>query len=209
MSPEPLVKSEDVTAAMPRPLTSNESGRMDVLIASASAAVRGFCRRDFAASTSTIRVKPLGDMAKLPNAPVTGIVEVKRVNFDGSTTAFAGWLWDGGQELHGLACIGSPMINAPEIWTEDPYTPMVEITYEHGYAEVPQVISDVVVGMIVRVLLAPSAVEGIRSETTGPYSYQSATPSPGVLPKLSDDDKQRLREAGYASSRSYTTVALR
>ena len=71
----------------------------------------------------------------MPNPPITAVTSVKRVNFDGTLTAFAGWVWDGGVTLYGMAIIGSPMINAPEAWADNWYTPLVEVTYSHGDAE--------------------------------------------------------------------------
>lgn len=215
MSLDPLVSVDAFTAAFPRDLTDSEQGRLDYLLGAASNAVRAFCRRDFTATSSTLRIKPLGDKAILPNPPVTGITSVKRINFDGSTTVFAGWLWDGGVTLYGLACIGSPMINAPEIWLDDDYTPMVEVTYTHGEEAIPPAVTDRVIAMVARVLQQPdgvNAVEGATgsSDTVGPFNHNvnfTGAPLPGIVPQLSERDKQILRDAGV-TARVNRTVQL-
>lgn len=207
---DPLVTLGTFVAAVGRPLTADELPRLTYLLTSASNAVRSYCRRDFTSGSSTMRIKPIGDMVKLPNAPVTGITSVYRVNFNGSLTGFAGWAWDGGQTVFGMGGIGAPMINAPEDWFDEEYVPFVEITYTHGGDVAPPVALDVVIAMVARVLNAPSAIEGMTSQTAGPFAVgmgaNSATP--GVTPKLSDEDKQRLRDAGLTAGRGNTTVAL-
>lgn len=211
---DPLVSVDDFTSAFPRTLDEDETARLANLLGSASAAVRSFCRRDFTAASSTIRVKPLGDKAILPNPPITAITSVKRVNFDGTTTAFVGWAWDGGVTLYGMGIALSPMINAPELWN-DGYTPLVEITYSHGDDEVPPVIADVVIAMVARVLNQPdgaSAMDGVTTvtDTTGPLSHSAGfgqNALPGIVPRLAMSDKRILREAGYAA-RMNRTVQL-
>jgi hypothetical protein len=212
VSLDPLVSTDDFASAFPRDLTDTEAGRLDYLLGSASGQVRAFCRRDFTATSSTIRVKPLGDKVTLPNPPITGITSVKRVNFDGTTTAFVGWMWDGGVTLYGMGCIGSPMINAPEAWFDDYYTPLVEVTYTHGDADIPPVVTDVVIAMVARVLNQPdpaNALDGTTgiSETRGPFSRNlnfAGNPSAGVVPRLSASDKQTLRDAGFGANAAYT-----
>lgn len=215
MALDPLVTVDGFTAAFPRALTDAENGRLDYLLGAASNAVRAFCRRDFTAASSTLRIKPLGDKVILPNPPITAVTSVKRVNFDGTLTAFAGWVWDGGVTLYGMAIIGSPMINAPEAWADNWYTPLVEVTYSHGDAEVPAAAQDRVIAMVARVLNQPdasTAYEGATgsSETVGPFNHNvnfTGAPLPGVVPQLSDRDKQILRDAGLCA-RVNRTVQL-
>lgn len=215
MSLDPLVNADDFTTAFPRDLTDAETGRLDYLLGAASNAIRSFCRRDFTATSSTLRIKPLGDKVILPNPPVTSITSVKRVNFDGTLTGFAGWAWDGGVTLYGMSCLGSPMINAPEAWLDDNYTPLVEVTYSHGDAEIPPAATDTVIAMVARVLNQPdggNAVDGVTSvsDTTGPLNHNvnyGTSAAPGIVPRLSAADKQALRDAGLCA-RTNRTVQL-
>ena len=215
MTLDPLVSADDFTAAFPRDLTEAENNRLEYLLGAASNAVRGFCRRDFTEGASTLRIKPLGDKVILPNPPITAVTSVKRVNFDGTLTAFAGWVWDGGVTLYGMAIIGSPMINAPEAWADNWYTPLVEVTYSHGDTEVPAAAQDRVIAMVSRVLNQPDAATAYEgstgsSETVGPFNRNvnfTGAPLPGVVPQLSDRDKQILRDAGLCA-RANRTVQL-
>lgn len=215
MTLDPLVSTDEFTAAFPRDLTTAELDRMDYLLGAASSSVRAFCRRDFTAASSTLRIKPLGDKLILPNPPITAVTSVKRVNFDGSLIGFAGWAWDGGVTVYGMSCLGSPMINAPEVWLDDVYTPLVEVTYSHGDAVIPTAAQDRVIAMVARVLQQPDATtayEGATgtSETVGPFNRNvnfTGAPLPGVVPQLSDRDKQILRDAGLCA-RVNRTVQL-
>jgi len=210
VSLDPLVTQDEIEERLDRDLTATEIAGLPAKLRDASAAVRSFCRRDFTAVIGDVlRIKPIGDRVRLPNAPVTAVTSVKRVNADGSTQAFAGWAWDGGENLFGLCAMGSPMINVPEAWLDDDYTPMVEVTYDHGDTEVPDTVAAVVCAMIIRVLNAPGGgVEGLRSETIGPYAYGLAGATPGKRPRLSEEDKKELREAGFGTAR-LGTVMLR
>lgn len=215
MALSPLVSAEDFTTAFPRDLDDGETARLDYLLTAASNAIRSFCRRDFTATSSTIRVKPIGDKAILPNPPITSITSVKRVNGDGTLTGFAGWAWDGGVTLYGMGATNSPMVNAPESWNDDGYVPLVEVTYSHGDADIPPIVTDVVIAMVARVLNQPggdAAVDGVTtvSDTTGPLSHSTGFGQnvlPGIVPRLAMSDKRILREAGLAA-RTNRTVQL-
>ena len=67
-------------------------------------------------------------------------------------------------------------------------------------------------GMVLRTILAPSAVEGMSAERTGQYSYQMAQQvgggSPGPKVRLTEQDKEELSDAGYGP-RKAATVQVR
>jgi hypothetical protein len=204
----PLATVDDLAERAGRDLTQAEQDRAATLLASASSKVRRFCRRDFSPVTGDVlRIKPIGDKVILPNAPATAVTSVKRINYDGTKTALAGWAWDGGDTVY-VDSVGSPMINAPEEWSDDPYIPLVEVTWDHGDAVSVDLV-DIVCAMTMRVLNNSSGVEGVLSETAGPFAIRRNDPAPGGSPKLSNDDKQQLRDLGYASASAATTVQLR
>jgi hypothetical protein len=186
----PLVSVSDVTARLPSSVTV-EAVRVLALIADASAVVRSFTKQQFTTSQTTDRIRPVGFRVVLPQRPVVSVDSVAVLLNNETPTPFPGWYWDGSQELWLLG--ESQIINlAEELALGLRYqTPIVLVTYTHGYATTPDDVVAVVCSMVTRTLTAPG-LGGVVSESVGEYSYRlSDTAAQGAL-TMTDSEKKAL-----------------
>lgn len=183
-----LATVEDVEARLGRELTAAEETRVTALLADASAMVRSYTKQDFTQAETTEVLPVVADRAVLPQRPVTTVSSVKLLWAQGNGTNTrlpVPYVWD---ELDTVTWDLATIINAPEI---DEPTSTVEVTYTHGYAEVPDDVVATVCAMALRQLAAP-ATAGLRSVTVGGYSesYADAYTSGSML--LTDSDRMVL-----------------
>lgn len=201
----PLAELVDVEDRLGRDLTPEESRKADALLRDASTVVRNYTRRDFTTGTTTARYRPRGRKVVLPQRPVTAVTSVKSVLSFGTNetvTALAYWSWPGGSEV----ILGDPslVINGPT-WDLDDSDVWVEITYTHGFPEVPDDIRTVIANMVLRNLTAPRSGL-VDTEGVGPYQVRYAGfVAQGPL-GISEADRQILNR--YRSTVSHT-VELR
>lgn len=201
----PLAEIIDVEDRLGRDLEPGETRRVETLLEDASTVVRNYTRRDFTLGSTTARYRPRGRKVLLPLRPVVSVTAVAAVQSFGATiitTPMSFWSWVGGNEL----IIGDQtlIINGPTLDFDDDNV-WIEVTYSHGFAEVPDDVKSVVANLAVRNLTVPSGGL-IDMETVGPYTarYSSFT-AMGPL-GLSEADRQLLNR--YRSSSS-ATVELR
>jgi hypothetical protein len=209
----PLATIEDLEALLGRDLTAAEAARAPALLASASERVRAFTGQSFDPVVDDVVVlRPVGTLLRLPQRPVTAVTAV--VAIGGQPTLpdvpLSGWTWDGA-DLVDIGGLDRVVVNLPEWWYDSGGPNTYRVTYSHGYATIPAFIVDLVAGMVLRTLTAPSMVEGLVSdqEQIGQYShgYRLADPgSSGPSVRLTADDKQALIDAGYKPQA--TTVAI-
>lgn len=170
-----LATNADVEAALGRALTPTETNRVAQLLASASARFRAEARQQITPATSTVRLRamssasPLHGQAwwscwvRLPQRPVVAVTAV--VDMDGSAVDFEHLADD----LVGVRACGR-----------------VDVTYDHGYAEIPAAVVGVVAQMAARALGTPPDQSGITQESIVGYSYQlggaAAAGAFGMLP---------------------------
>lgn len=187
----PLADLEDIEDRLGRDLEPEESRKSAALIRDASTVVRNYCRRDFTHGTTTARFRPRGRKVSLPQRPVLTVTAVKAVLSYGTNetiTPLAYWSWPGGSEV----ILGDPnlIINAPD-WVWDDSEVWCEITYTHGFTEIPDDIRSVVANMVIRNLTAPKGGL-IDTEGIGPYQVRySGFVSQGPL-GISEPDRQLL-----------------
>lgn len=149
-----------------------DPGRIGALLTDASAAVRSWTKQDFTTRQTTIGIRPVGYRLKLPQRPVVGVQSVG-VILPGSSTpvTLPGWYWDGSNEVWLIE--GNQIVNLPEElagllqWQ----TPTCQVTYTHGYDQIPDDVVGVVCSMVIRVYTAPG-LGGVVSESVGEYSYR-------------------------------------
>lgn len=171
-----LAELSDVEDRLGRDLTDTETGRTVAALRDASAVVRRYTRRTFTAETTTQRLRPVGYTVRLLQRPVTAVTAVSVIGDGGTAIPIPAWAWDGGSELW-VYGDSEQVINLPEaiadLWAYR--TPMVEVTYTHGFAEIPDDVVAVVAGKAVVALSLPASGGGVMSsETADAYSYQLA-----------------------------------
>lgn len=202
--PPPLATITDLVETLGRDLTTEETAKAPRLLSSASAKLRGYCRRTFTAvEDDELVLRPVGSELRLPNRPVTEVAQVEQIGTAGSADrvmSASEWAFDG--------------IDRIELWPRPTavsgiaptatYANTYRVTYSHGKVVADQVIVDMAVAMTTRTLLAPTQVQGLVAEHAGKYGYQygqaSGDQSPGVAVVLTKADKQELREMGYRRS---------
>jgi len=208
-----LATISDLENRLGRSLTAEETARAAALLADASAMIRGYTRQDFdQVVDDQVVLRPVGTVLRLPQRPVTAVSQV--VALGGGVipdlTLPAGlWTWDGVDQVDIWPPETDLWLSLPARWADvgwpvDTY----RVTYSHGYATVPQDVVAVACAMVLRVLVAPSLVEGMVSERIGSYFYQlqqgSGSAGPGV--RLTNADRDAL--ARYRRTATTIQVAL-
>lgn len=200
-----LADLSDVEDRLGRDLDASESRKAAALLADASTVVRNYCRRDFTMGTTTARYRPRGNKVVLPQRPVLSVTSVKAVQAFGTTfmiTPLVFWSWVGGYEI--VLGDATLVINGPTLDYDDTNV-WIEVTYSHGFAEVPEDVKSVVANMVVRNLTVPKSGL-IDMETVGPYTARySGFTAAGPL-GLGEADRVILNR--YRSTISHT-VELR
>lgn len=206
-----LASITDVTDRSPRTLTGAEQTRATVLLGDASAKIRRYTKQTFTAVTADeVTLRPVGMQIRLPERPVTDVTSVVAVGWAGLadiTLPSGSWGWDGLDIVQIAPFSDATWINLPdrEIYG---YPDTYRVTYDHGYDAVPDDVIAVCCGMVLRVILSPSATEGMNTERVGEYSYgmqQGGGGAPGPSVRLTETDKDDLKDF----RRKTTTVQVR
>lgn len=200
-----LATTADLEARLGRSLTASEQAKAAALLADASALIRAYTRRDFTAVThDKVRLRPVGNRLRLPNRPVNAVHSVTAIGWAGIpdlVLPLGTWGWDG-LDIIELAPLSSDVwLSLPTVDIGDELADTYEVDYDHGDNVVPDAVVAVCCGVVLRVLLAPSPVEGMSAERVGKYSYQMTQEvgggSAGASVRLRETDKELLRQAGY------------
>ena len=164
---DPLATVEDLSGRLGRDLSSAESDRAELLIADASATVRSYTGQEISLSESTSRVRVKDGVARLPQRPVVDVATV--ADTDGNDLDVT---WVAGDRVR--------LTDVAHDW--------VDVTYTHGYEEVPAEIVAVVCQIAGRAFGRPPDETGLQSETIGQYSYSvGAAAAAGGLGLLNDE----------------------
>lgn len=147
----PLATVADLEGRLGRVLDAADTIRAELLLGDASAAVRAYTGQQFTAATTTARYPVRGNMVRLPQRPVTAVTAV--ANTDGAAVSFE-WFYGHTVTL-----------------TAGPWTGWVDVTYTHGYAEIPGEIIGLVCNLVARALGTLPDETGYQSESIGTYSY--------------------------------------
>lgn len=169
---EPLATVDDVAARLGRDLTAAEETRVETLVVDASAAVRSYTGQTFSAETTTDRLRVKAGTVRLPQRPVTDVTEV--TDLDGNDLAFT-WYHGDSITLAGVPANG---------W--------VDVTYEHGWEELPADIVAVVCQIVGRALGTPADQGGYQSETIGNYTYAIGAAAAAGATGMMNDERAAL-----------------
>lgn len=152
MALDPLATTADLAARLGRALTAEETTRATPLLRDASAVARREAGRPFtAAAGDTARVRVRGLKLRLPKVPVTAVDTIADV--DGNPLDFT---YDAGDVVT-LSAI--------------PLRGWVDVTYDHGYAEIPDDVVGAVCSAVLRTLGVSPMETGYQSETVEGYAY--------------------------------------
>lgn len=122
----------------------------------------------------------------LPERPVTAVTTVEATNYgDTAWQELDATRW---QLVNGN---GALMYDVGLDWD----FPNVRVTYDHGFAVIPEDLRAVVLGIAMRTVTNPN---GVRSEQIGSYSYTLATGSTDGLTVYERDVCNRYRQRTYA-----------
>jgi hypothetical protein len=209
--PDPLAKQADLEVRLGHPLSAEETIRAQPLLGDASALVRSFTRQSFdLVEDDEITLRPVGTYLRLPQRPVIDVTSVIAVGCDGlPDIPLSGWCWDGIDIIDIAGLDSATWVSLPEWWHDLDGPNTYRVVYSHGYPSTPPEVVAVVASMVLRVLTAPSLVEGMVSERIGQYNWQAqqGMGSAGVNVRLTKADKDALVAAGY--KRQATTVQVR
>lgn len=196
-----LADTTDLEATLGRNLTATELAKAPALLASASAKIRAYCRRQFTETEDDeLVLRPIGTELRLPGKPVTEVAQVEQIGTAGSADrvmSVSEWAFDGIDRIELWPCPTAVSGVLPTATYANTY----RVTYSHGEATADQFITDKCVELVLRTLLAPTQVAGLVQERIGQYSYQygqaSGDQSPGATVRMTREDKRDLAEAGY------------
>jgi hypothetical protein len=169
-----LAQIIDVEARIGRAVVDEERVQVQAQLEDASAVVRNYCRRDFTQTQSTDLFRAVGQAVKLTNRPVVSVEAISAIGLGGIRVALPTWFFDG---LDRVWITGGPadyVINLPEeLYDLGRDSALVEVTYTHGYVEIPSDIVAVVAGMVVRTQILPGRGY-LAAESVGDDSYRIA-----------------------------------
>jgi hypothetical protein len=151
------------------------------LLDDASAAVRAYTGQDFTQATTTARLRMRGGVVRLPQRPVTDVTAVQDVN--GNDVAYT---WDSGDAVYiSGGGVVVPFDVEPFRTTQATF---LDVTYEHGYATVPDDIVAVVCQIAGRAYGRAVEDSGMTQESITNYSYSvGAAAAAGGLGMLNDE----------------------
>lgn len=174
-----LATVADLEARLARSLTAEETTRADALLDGASARVRSYTGQTFTQATTTDRLRVRSGAVRLPQRPVTDVTAVADMNTNDVTHT-----WHNGDVVYVTA-------DVPDSWAWEPRRnglSWVDVTYEHGYAAVPDDVIEVVCQMVLRAFGQPADGAGFTSESVGTYSYSvGAAAAAGAVGMLADE----------------------
>lgn len=172
-----LATVEDVEARLGRGLTTEETIRVEAMLADVSAMVRSYTGQTFTVTADDqVTLRGIGGEIRLPQRPVTSVSAVVAIGGEGlPDVPLVDWAWDGIDTIR--VGEGSFVINLPEVWWDDDgYPGTYRVTYSHGDERTPADVLAVICGVVLRVFSNPN---GYRSETVGSYSVTYAPPGSG------------------------------
>lgn len=177
-----LASVDDVADLLGLDSVGLNSSQAAAMLAQASAKFRAEALCDFTAETSTAVLRVTGATVSLPKRPVTEVTSVNAVNSDGTSGAsLVGWLFDG------ISTISVDdqawVINGPNL----SHTDTVEVTWDHGFAAVPEDVRWAVASMAARAISSP-APAGVTGETIGAYSYRTGLGTASFAASMTPDE---------------------
>lgn len=158
---EPLATVSKLQSRLTVDITDTE--RAQQLLKDASAAVRSYTGQEFTAGTTTARFRVKRNEVRLPQQPVTDVTAV--VDTNGNSVLFE---WDGADRVRVSSNLDT---FAAQPWATG--VTLVDVTYDHGYDQVPDDIVLVVCQVAGRALGTSPDAAAMSSESLGSYSYST------------------------------------
>lgn len=176
-----LATVADLEARLGRSMDATELVRAEALLAGASARVRSYTGQQFEQSTTTDRVRVRSGRLRLPQRPVTAVTALADMN--GNDITFT---WHAGNDIL-LGSSGYPVRHPiDDAWYR--HHDWVDVTYTHGYAEIPDDVVEVVCQMVLRTFGVAADSMGVTQQSAGPFSYSvGAAASAGAVGMLADE----------------------
>lgn len=177
-----LASVDDVADLLALDSSGVDADQAAAVLAQASARFRAEAGCDFDETETTLILRVDGQRVTLPKRPVLEVDTVKAINADGTAgAALAGWTFDG---IHTLRVDDqSYVINAAAYAGET-----VEVTWTHGYDEVPEDVRWTVAQMAARAISSP-APAGVAAENIGAYGYRTAAATVSGAAGMTDDER--------------------
>lgn len=177
LAPDLLATPDDLEDRLGRAFTAEEALRAPSLLADVAATIRAVSGQWFTLGSSTARVRPRCGTVRLPQNPVNDVTAVETV--DGDAVSYE---WDG---LGPIVEVWSSYEIGNRSWPRRREAP-VDVTYEHGYNPIPEVIVALACQIALRCLGLRAGDGATDSETIGTYSYRlrdsAAAGTVGLLP---------------------------
>lgn len=185
----PFTIGQDIADRLGRTFTTAELAQANAFIADAADLIRDYLRQDVSAVIDDVmtREAPDGPWLELPQRPVTTVTSVSingHVVGDYSQIGdrlyrVFGWRWPSVDTIPPMAIYGLKST--------------LSVTYDHGYATIPDVIATVCRRMALRAFINPTGVtsqEGSIDDFGTKVAYADRV---GAGVALTDDDKLSLR----------------
>jgi hypothetical protein len=177
-----LATVADLEARLGRELTASELARAEALLSSASARVRSYTGQQFTQDTTTARVRVNNGRITLPQRPVQTVETI--ADMDGNAVPFT---WYAGASIV-LGTNSYPPIHPIEAAWYARFREWVDVTYTHGYADIPADVVEVVCQIVLRTLGSDPAASGMVQESVEGYSYSmGAAGAAGAVGMLNDE----------------------
>lgn len=177
-----LAQLEDVEAVLGRDLAGTELVRVTRLIEMSDREIRRYTGQHFERAETTDRLRISSGKLRLPQRPVHDVTAVEDVN--GNPVLFT---WVSGD----LMQVGSNVIDsfAWEPWATELI--FLDVTYDHGYDEIPADVARICAEVAAAALSAP--VDGVRSATVDDVTVVRANANGGGI-RLSAEHRDGLRD---------------
>jgi hypothetical protein len=181
-----LATVADLETRLGRTLTATEAARAETLLAGVSARVRSYTGQQFERSTSTARVRVRNGRLVLPQRPVSDVLAIKDV--DGRNVPFT---WHAGSGII-LGTNGYPPIHPVEAAWYGRHREWVDVTYTHGYDQLPADVVEVVCQMALRAFGADPSASSLGQESVEGYSYSLGSAGAAGAVGMLNDEKAAL-----------------
>jgi hypothetical protein len=198
MALPPLASDTDVIARLGRELNPVEAARIDALLKDGSAHIRRYTREDFVfVANDVMTIRASRGSVRLPGRPIQSVSSVLALSgLPGVPNIQVTWYqFDGIDRITIPDPAMSGIINLPEAWYElGWFTDTYQVTYTHGYTEVPDDVLSVLCTAVISVLTAPTMAAGVIGESVGGYSYRMQRTGGGISVALKEADIDSLAD---------------
>lgn len=188
-----LATIPDLEAVIGRVVTVDEQPRAERLLELASAAVRRETGQTFDLVTSDIvTVRPVGKVARLPQRPVTNVIEIVD---DGQVVSPDVYEWTSQGVI-----TRTPLVDWGDVTGSTRWVGPLTVTYDHGYDTVPDDVAGIVCDAAAARLSNPDRV---RQESIGSYSVTYPTAENVAL-----STAQKRALSAYSAMSAVRTIPL-